>query len=203
VQGGVRPRPPVVGGAACTPEVDVAELVAQAKLGDTAAFTYLYRRYVARVYDYAVWRIQNRHVAEEVTQEVFLRAFRGITGCREGASFGGWLLGIARFVIADQYRASPPGTVALDESLEREDPEPLPEEQALEAERHNELRAAREHCLSPSERELFDLLLADLTDREIAVALGRRYGAVRTAHWRLVSKLRVCFAHLRGRYVAS
>jgi len=26
---------------------------------------------------------------------------------------------------------------------------------------------------------------------------------VRTAHWRLVSKLRVCFAHLRGRYVAS
>jgi RNA polymerase sigma-70 factor (ECF subfamily) len=177
--------------------------VAQAQLGDTAAFTYLYRRYVTRVYDYAVWRLQNRHVAEEVTQEVFLRAFRGIAGCREGAWFGGWLLGIARFVIVDLYRAAPPGTVALDESLEWEDPEPLPEEQALGAERDNELRAAREHCLSPSERELFDLLLADLTDREIAVALGRGYGAVRTAHWRLLSKLRACFAHLRGRYVAS
>jgi len=177
--------------------------VAQAKLGDTAAFTYLYRRYVARVYDYAVWRLLDRHVAEEVTQEVFFRAFRGIAGCRDDTSFAGWLLGIARFVIADQYRAAPPATAALDASLEQEDPEPLPEDQVLQAERHNELRAAREHCLSPSERELFDLLLADLTDREIAVALGRRYGAVRTAHWRLVSKLRVCFAHLRGRYVAS
>jgi RNA polymerase sigma-70 factor, ECF subfamily len=203
VQGGVRSRPPVVRGAARTPEADVAELVAQAKLGDPAAFTSLYRRYVARVYDYAAWRLLDRHGAEEVTQEVFFRAFRGIAGCRDDASFGGWLLGIARFVIADQYRAAPPVTAALDASLEREDPAPLPEDQVLQAERHDELRAAREHCLSPSERELFDLLLADLTDREIAVALGRRYGAVRTAHWRLVSKLRVCFAHLRGRYVAS
>lgn len=203
MQGGVRSRPPVVHGVAGTPEANVAELVAQAKLGDTAAFTYLYRRYVARVYDYAAWRLLDRHVAEEVTQEVFLRAFRGIAGCRDGASFGGWLIGIARFVIADQYRASPPATVVLDESLEREDPEPLPEEQMLQTERHNELRAAREHCLSPSERELFDLLLADLTDREIAVALGRRYGAVRMAHWRLLAKLRTCFAHLGGRYVAS
>jgi len=185
------------------PEADVAALVAQAQLGDTAAFTSLYRRYVARVYDYAAWRLADRHAAEEVTQEVFLRAFRGIAGCRDGASFAGWLLGIARFVIADHYRAAPPATVALDASLEREDPEPLPDEQLLQRERHDELRTAREHCLSPSERELFDLLLADLTDREIAVALGRRYGAVRTAHWRILSKLRACFAHLGGRYVAS
>ncbi len=203
MHGGVRSRSPVEQGAARTPEADVAELVAQAQLGDTAAFTYLYRRYVARVYDYAAWRLLDRHVAEEVTQEVFLRAFRGIAGCRDGASFGGWLIGIARFVIADQYRASPPATVALEESLEREDPALLPEEQMLQAERYNALRMAREHCLLPSERELFDLLLADLTDREIAVALGRRYGAVRTAHWRLLSKLRSCFAQLGGRYGAS
>jgi RNA polymerase sigma-70 factor (ECF subfamily) len=192
-----------VRGTARTPEADVAELVAQAQLGDTAAFTSLYRQYVARVYDYAAWRLADRHVAEEVTQEVFLRAFRGIAGCRDGASFGGWLLGIARFVIADHYRAAPPATVALDASLEREDSEPLPDEQVLQTERHTELRVARELCLSPSERELFDLLLADLTDREIAVALGRRYGAVRTAHWRLLAKLRACFAHLGGCHVAS
>ena len=203
MQGGVRSQPPALAGAARTPETDVAELVAQAQLGDPAAFTSLYRRYVARVYDYAAWRLADRHVAEEVTQEVFLRAFRGIAGCRDGASFGGWLLGIARFVIADQYRAAPPATVALDAALERVDPAPLPDEQLLQSERHDELRSAREHCLSSSERELFDLLLADLTDREIAVALNRRYGAVRTAHWRLLAKLRACFAHLGGRYVAS
>jgi RNA polymerase sigma-70 factor (ECF subfamily) len=178
--------------------------VALARLGDTAAFTQLYRGHVARVYDFAAWRLSDRHAAEEVTQEVFLRAFRGIAGCRDGAAFGGWLLGIARFVIADHYRAALPPTGTLDDSLEREDPEPLPEEQVLQSERNDELRSAREHCLSSSERDLFDLLLADLTDREIAEALGRGYGAVRTAHWRLLAKLRACFERLRGgRYVAS
>jgi RNA polymerase sigma-70 factor (ECF subfamily) len=200
----VRSRPPNLLGVASSPEADIAELVVQAKLGDTAAFTQLYRSHVARVYDFAAWRLPDRHVAEEVTQEVFFRAFRGIAGCRDGAAFRGWLLGIARFVIADHYRASPPVPGALDESFEREDPEPLPEAQVLQAERNDELRAAREHCLSPSERDLFDLLLADLTDREIAVALDRRYGAVRTAHWRLVAKLRAYFDRLRGgRDVAS
>jgi RNA polymerase sigma-70 factor (ECF subfamily) len=203
VRGGVRSRPPNVPGAANSPEADIAELVAQAKLGDTAAFTQLYRRHVARVYDFAAWRLPDRHVAEEVTQDVFFRAFRGIAGCRDGAAFSGWLLGIARYVIADHYRASPPASGTLGGSFEREDPEPLPEEQVLQAERNDELRAARENCLSPSERDLFDLLLADLTDREIAVALNRRYGAVRTAHWRLLAKLRACFAHLGGRHVAS
>ncbi len=204
MQGGVRSRPPIAAGAVSTPESEIAELVAQARLGDTAAFTQLYRSHVARVYDFAAWRLSDRHAAEEVTQEVFLRAFRGIASCRDGAAFSGWLLGIARFVIADHYRASLPATGALDESLDWEDPQLLPEEHILQTERTDELRAARENCLSPSERDLFDLLLADLTDREIAVALGRRYGAVRTAHWRLLAKLRACFDRLRGgRYVAS
>jgi RNA polymerase sigma factor (sigma-70 family) len=145
VQGGVRSRPPVVRGAARTPEADVAELVAQAKLGDTAAFTYLYRRHVDRVYDYAARRLPDTHAAEEVTQEVFYRAFRGIAGCREAHLFPGWLFGIARHVIADLYRAPRPDLAPLDDDLDRADPAPTPEENVLRAEQHDALLAVREH----------------------------------------------------------
>lgn len=54
------------------------------------------------------------------------------------------------------------------------------------------MREARERCLNPGERELFDLRLEGLSDREIATALGRGYGAIRTAQYRLVQKLREC-----------
>ena len=96
----------------------------------------------------------------------------------------------------------------MNDGLELVDPAPPPEDHVLRAEQPDALLAARERCLSRSERELFDLLLADLTDREIAAALGRRYGAIRTAHWRLLAKLRACFGRLPSnrteeRHVAS
>jgi RNA polymerase sigma-70 factor (ECF subfamily) len=205
---GARPRPPIVAGRGSAPEEDIAELVQAARHGDATAFTYLYRRHVDRVYDYAARRLPDTHAAEEVTQEVFYRAFRGIAGCREAHLFPGWLFGIARHVIADLYRAPRPDLAPLDGGLDRADPAPTPEEDVLRAEQRDTLLAAREHCLSSSERELLDLLLADLTDREIATALGRRYGAVRTAHWRLLARLRACVDlspsnRTGGRHVAS
>jgi DNA-directed RNA polymerase specialized sigma24 family protein len=60
------------------------------------------------------------------------------------------------------------------------------------------LLAARARCLSDRERELFDLLLTELNDKQIAAALGRSHGAVRTAHSRLLDKLRACLDRLAG-----
>lgn len=77
--------------------------------------------------------------------------------------------------------------MALDESSG-------PEEVALQREAGQILHNARETCLSSRDRDLFDLLLTDLNDKEIALALGRSHGAVRTAHFRLLVKLRECLA---------
>jgi RNA polymerase sigma-70 factor (ECF subfamily) len=148
---------------------------------------------VERVYDYAARSLRNAHLAEEVTQEVFYRAFRGLATCRNDAAFAGWLFSIARFAVIDVIRARQRGSESLEHAHDPLDPAPLPDEAALGAERRDELLAVRERCLSPSERELFDLLLADLSTPEIATALGRRQGAVRTAQWRLLAKLRTCF----------
>jgi RNA polymerase sigma-70 factor (ECF subfamily) len=173
-----------------------AELVARAQLGDASAFATLYRRYANRIYDFAARKLDDRDAAEDVTQVVFMRMATSLHTCRDGAAFAGWLFAIARNVVVDTHHARRHTADPLDAAPDPEDPDPTPEEYAMRAERRDELRAARERCLTAGERELFDLLLADLNDKEIAAALGRGHGAVRTAHWRLLAKLRQCLGIL-------
>jgi len=180
------------------PGGEAARLVARAKGGDPAAFALLYRRHIDRVYAFAARRLSDREAAEEATQEIFARALAGLPRCRDDAAFAGWLFAIARHVVHEQYRARRYATEPLADAIDPEDSAPTPEEHALRGEGADELRAARERCLTAKERELFDLLLADLTDIEIAAALGRRRGAVRTAHWRLLIKLRNCLGLATG-----
>jgi RNA polymerase sigma-70 factor (ECF subfamily) len=183
-----------------------ADLLALAQGGDAAAFAALYRRYAPRIYDYAARRLGDLAAAEDATQIVFMRMATSLAGCRDPNAFAGWLFAIARNVVADVGRGQQRSGAPLGEVPDAEDPAPSPEEWAIQRERGEELQALRERCLTERERELFDLLLTDLNDKEIAGALGRRHGAVRTAHWRLLIKLRDCLGirvpEKEGRHVA-
>jgi RNA polymerase sigma-70 factor, ECF subfamily len=169
-----------------------AVLVAQAKQGDARAFGLLYRRYLDQVYDFAAHRLDSREAAEDATQTVFMRAVASLKDCRDETVFAGWLFAIARNVITDHYRVRRYPTAPLDDAPDVEDPAESPEDLAVRVDQERELREARERCLNPGERELFDLRLQGLSDQEIATALGRGYGAIRTAQYRLVHKLREC-----------
>lgn len=174
------------------PPVVLAELVARARGGDPVAFAALYHRHIAAVYAFAVRRLGDRERAEDATQEIFTRALAGIGRCRDDTAFSGWLFGIAHHVVSTQRSAERRASASLETIAEPVDPDRSPEERVLSQERADELRRARERCLTERERTLFDLLLAGLPDTQIAVALGRRPGAVRMAHWRLLTKLRGC-----------
>src|SRR4029079_17597103 len=68
----------------------------RAAQADGAAFATLYRRYLDRVYGYAFYQLGNHHDAEDVTERIFLAAFRALPGFRdEGSSFRAWLFRIA------------------------------------------------------------------------------------------------------------
>jgi RNA polymerase sigma-70 factor (ECF subfamily) len=169
-----------------------AELVAQARQGDARAFALLYRRYLDQVYDFAAHRLASREAAEDATQTTFLRALNSLQGCRDGTLFAGWLFAIARNVINDSYRTGRVSLLPIEEAPELEDPATTPELSAIRAEWSRELGRLREECLKGHDRDLLDLRLQGLTDREIAVALGRSHGAVRTAQYRMVQRLRDC-----------
>lgn len=71
-----------------------AEIVQQVRAGDTAAFAMLVARYRDRLGRYAVHMLSNREDAEEAVQDAFVRAYRSLARCDDGARFGAWLFGI-------------------------------------------------------------------------------------------------------------
>jgi DNA-directed RNA polymerase specialized sigma24 family protein len=70
---------------------DDSELVSRAQTGDRLAFEELVRRHADRLHAVVTRLVADRHEAEEVTQEAFLRAWRGIATFKGEAHFFTWL----------------------------------------------------------------------------------------------------------------
>jgi RNA polymerase sigma-70 factor, ECF subfamily len=71
--------------------VDAADTVRQAQAGDVAAFERLYREHAGRVYALALRLTADTHQAEEVTQDVFVRAWEKLGSFRAESAFSTWL----------------------------------------------------------------------------------------------------------------
>jgi RNA polymerase sigma-70 factor (ECF subfamily) len=78
-----------------TVSVDDAELVAQARQGDTAAFGELVERHRTAVYRAALAALGSHAEAEDAAQDAFLAAYRRLDSFRGASSFKTWLLTIA------------------------------------------------------------------------------------------------------------
>jgi RNA polymerase sigma-70 factor, ECF subfamily len=74
---------------------DEAEIMTELRGGSEAAFDWLVTYYHAPVYGVIAGILRNPNDAADVTQEVFLKAFRGIRGFRHGSSLKTWLYRIA------------------------------------------------------------------------------------------------------------
>lgn len=168
-------------------------MVAAAGRGDSHAWEALYGRLYPKLRAFFARRVGSEHV-DDALSETMARAVNGISTYRPGeAGFDGWVFGIGRRVAADHYRkrgrlrrqdavaagmAAAPGT------------EPEPAEPVIAAEERAELRRAFVQ-LRESDRILLELrVVAGLSVEEVAAALGKRPGAVRTAQSRALGRLR-------------
>ncbi|WP_063778547.1 sigma-70 family RNA polymerase sigma factor [Streptomyces stelliscabiei] len=76
----------------------------RAQAGDGAAFAELYTAYSDTVYRYVYYRVGGKPAAEDLTSEVFTRAFQRLhTFTWRGRDFGAWLVTIARNLVADHF----------------------------------------------------------------------------------------------------
>jgi RNA polymerase sigma-70 factor, ECF subfamily len=106
VEGGVQePEPQVVGAA---------------RIGDLDAFESLVRSYQADVWRLSYQLVRDRSLADDVTQEAFLRAFRFLPRYRGEAKFSTWLFTIARNCALDELRRAGRRRT-LEHALERTD----------------------------------------------------------------------------------
>jgi RNA polymerase sigma-70 factor (ECF subfamily) len=97
-------RPEQTGERALPAGVSEARLVNQAQRGDAAAFAVLVERYGGMVLGLAYASTLNHADAEDVAQETFLAAWRGLTRFRGEASFATWLYELARSRCSDRAR---------------------------------------------------------------------------------------------------
>lgn len=156
-----------------------AEAVALALKGDPQGPEVLLARYQMDVYNVSLRMLRNPADAEDVTQDVFLRAFTRLSQYRPGQPFRAWLFGIARNRCLDVIRDRRP-TDELDEAA--------PAAGSLDVERaaltrlgSERVRAALER-LTDRERSLLVLRYwEDLSTEAVARALGMSEGAVRVA----------------------
>ena len=80
------------------------EWTARFRAGDDRALRQAFDRYGGMVQRVGMLRLGNHHDAEELVQQVFVRAWKGREGFNpERGSLGAWLLGITRRLIADRY----------------------------------------------------------------------------------------------------
>jgi RNA polymerase sigma-70 factor, ECF subfamily len=166
-------------------EVDERRLVEVAQL-DPRRFGELYELHFARVYAYVSRRLGDRHVAEDVTSEVFQHALANLKKFEwRGAPFGAWLMRIASNAVADRWRrhSRENATSLLDDPASGE---PSPEEVEMRAQL---FRLVRE--LPAEQRRVIEMRFAEEKSiREIATALGRTEGAVKQLQFRGMQALR-------------
>ena len=168
--------------------VNEKDLVHRAKAGDPEAFTALYDAYLSHVYRYVFFRVADDQTAEDITSQVFLRAWEHLKRYRQDGSFLAWLYTIARNAVIDHYRTRKE-VVPLNDAL------PLPVEGPTLQERV-ELKVETEHVrramlrLTSDQKEVLSLkFMAGFSTEEIARHLGKREGAVRALQLRALRAL--------------
>src|SRR5438132_4500131 len=82
-----------------------ADLIAHARQGDHEAFRLIFERYSRPVISFIYDVVSDRELAEELTQETFVRAYRNLGTMREETKLSTWLFGIARNVAREALRA--------------------------------------------------------------------------------------------------
>ncbi|MFN8518975.1 MAG: sigma-70 family RNA polymerase sigma factor [Chloroflexota bacterium] len=164
--------------------LDVDRVAVDAARRDPLRFEPLYRKYVAQVYSFALYETRDHHAAEDVTEQVFLQALRGLPTFTEraaddGSTFRAWLFRICRNAIANERRyGRRHPTAPLDQAAEVAAPE---DPEAAVVTRDELARAWRAVDALPDERRQALVLrfVDEMSAREIGEVMGRSEGAVR------------------------
>ncbi|MGH2498843.1 MAG: sigma-70 family RNA polymerase sigma factor [Candidatus Limnocylindria bacterium] len=168
----------------------VPDVIDRARKGDRGAFAELYDDHVDSVYRYLLYRVREPSDAEDLTSEVFTRAFANIQRYRwQGKSFLAWLYTIARNAVTDRRRRDRP-TVDLDNAFGIAEDGPTAHDRAVRGEEVDALRGAVKHLTTEQQEVLVLRFIENLSSREVAHMLGKNEGAIRALQFRALGRLR-------------
>lgn len=160
------------------------QLVKRAQEGDSEAFGLLYEGYMERIYRYVYFRVTDELTAEDLTAQVFCKAWENLHRYKPtGAPFGAWLYTIARNAVIDHYRTRKE-TVSLEDVTYLTSEGPAPDEQTELKFEVETLSEALQVLTDEQQQVLLLKFIGGLSTDEIADQLGKRPGAVRALQMR-------------------
>jgi RNA polymerase sigma-70 factor (ECF subfamily) len=186
------------------------QVVLLARGGREAAYRELIRRYERPVFALLFRMVRDRELAEDLSQETFVKALNAIESYRPEFKFSSWIFKIANNAAIDHLRRRELDTLSLDGSPHAETPEAMQatalqigarQESPLDAVEARELGGAIEAAigrLRPEYRSC--ILLRHVEGRayeEIAEILNLPLGTVKTYIHRARNELRLALAHLK------
>src|SRR5512146_748021 len=168
---------------------DDEQVIKQVKNGDAEAFGMLYDQYAEVIFRYVYSHLDSRLDAEDLTEEIFLRAWRALPKYDErGLPFSAFLFRIARNSLIDYYRQRK--IVSSIEDIELQSHEPGPEETVEVQIENRSLRETIAKLREDYRNVLIFRFLSGLSPEETAEVMQRSVGAVRVLQHRALSALK-------------
>jgi RNA polymerase sigma-70 factor (ECF subfamily) len=169
---------------------DDAELIVRAKDGELDAFGELYTRHIAPIFRYIRLRVSDEQIAEDLAEDVFLRAFKAIKKYKErGVPFSAFLFRITRNLLVDHYR-----TRDRESSLETADDmaslAPALDEGLIMQDRVHALQKAFPRLPEDYQEVIRLRVLLTMPTPSVAALMDRSEGAVRVLLHRALTALR-------------
>ena len=186
------------------------EVVLLARDGREAAYRELVRRYERPIFSLLFRMVRDRELAEDLSQETFVKALNAIDSYRPEYKFSSWIFKIANNAAIDHLRRRELDTLSLEGSPHAETPEAVQatalqlgdrSETALDIVEAKELGSAIEEAIGRLRPEYRSCILLrhveGLAYEEIAQTLDLPLGTVKTYIHRARNELRETLAHLR------
>jgi len=167
------------------PLANERQLVLQAQAGNADAFGQLYDAYMERIYRFVYFRVEDPQTAEDITSQVFLKAWSNLNRFRFARTpYLAWLYTIAHNAVIDHYRTRKVTAALEDVQLSQPDyAEKVESEIDLSVEMKSIKSAIR--TLTDDQQQVLTLkFIEGLSNTEIARHLGKREGAIRALQMR-------------------
>ena len=171
-----------------------ADLVTRVCQGDSDAFRLIFERYSRPVISFIFDMVNDRGLAEELTQETFVRAYRAMRTMRKDTKLSTWLFGIARNVARESIRARVRANRQVDLTdksvMDLSDNKPVPVDGLLSKELNDLIRRSLA-ALDEDKRLVFTLkVLHQCSYEEIAAITGFSIAKLKTDLHRARAEMR-------------
>jgi RNA polymerase sigma-70 factor (ECF subfamily) len=167
---------------------DVKALVKKAAAGNIEAFGELYSVYLDRIYRYVYYQVHNSTIAEDLTEEIFMKAWKGLRRYRwTGLPFSSWLYRIAHNHVVDYFRTNKQ-CQSLEEDIAADGDQP---EEVIEKKQILQSLLQAISALPAQQRHIITLkFIGGLDNRRIERITGKHQGAIRVMQMRALTSLR-------------